>query len=54
VGHGPPGPPAAYAHAESWKKEEFEDLNDFLVSFMLYFVIVGVNLCISTVYYLLL
>jgi hypothetical protein len=38
----------------SWKKKEFEDLEDLLVSFRLYFVIAGDNLCISTMYYLLL
>jgi hypothetical protein len=38
----------------SWKKIEFEDLNDLLVSFGFYFVIVEVSLCISTMYYLLL
>ena len=38
----------------SWRKEEFEDLDDFLVSFRLYFVIVRVSSCISTMYYLLL
>jgi len=36
----------------SWKKEEFEDLEDLLVSFRVYFIIVGVNLCISIMYYL--
>jgi hypothetical protein len=38
----------------SWKKKEFEDFEDLLVSFGLYFVIVEVSLCISTMYYLLL
>jgi hypothetical protein len=38
----------------SWKKKEFEDLKDLLVSFRLYFVIVKDSSCISTVYYLLL
>jgi hypothetical protein len=38
----------------SWKKKEFEDLEYLLVSFRLYFVIVEDNLCISTMYYLLL
>jgi hypothetical protein len=38
----------------SWKKKEFEDLEDLLVSFRLYFVIAGDSLCISTMYYLLL
>jgi hypothetical protein len=38
----------------SWKKKEFEDLKDLLVSFSLYFIIVEVSLCIYTMYYLLL
>jgi hypothetical protein len=38
----------------SWKKKEFEDLKDLLVSFRLYFVIAEDNLCISIMYYLLL
>jgi hypothetical protein len=38
----------------SWKKKEFEDLKDLLVSFRLYFIIIGDSLCISTMYYLLL
>jgi hypothetical protein len=38
----------------SWKKKEFEDLEDLVVSFRLYFIIVGDSLCISTMYYLLL
>jgi hypothetical protein len=38
----------------SWKKKEFEDLEDLLVSFRLYFVIAEDNLCISIMYYLLL
>jgi hypothetical protein len=38
----------------SWKKKEFEDLEDVLVSSRLYFVIVDVSSCISTMYYLLL
>ena len=38
----------------SWKKKEFEDLEDLLVSFRLYFVIAGDSLCISTMYYMLL
>jgi hypothetical protein len=38
----------------SWKKKEFEDLEDLLISFRLYFVIAGDSLCISTMYYLLL
>jgi hypothetical protein len=36
----------------SWKKKEFEDLEDLLVSFRLYFVITRDSLCISTMYYL--
>jgi hypothetical protein len=39
---------------ESWKKKECEYLNDLLVYFIIYFVIVGVNSCISTMYYVLL
>jgi hypothetical protein len=38
----------------SWKKKEFEDLEDLLISFRLYFVIARDILCISTMYYLLL
>jgi hypothetical protein len=38
----------------SWKKKEFEDLEDLLISFRLYFVIAGDTLYISTMYYLLL
>jgi hypothetical protein len=38
----------------SWKKKEFEDLKNLLVSFRLYFVIARDSLCISTMYYLLL
>jgi hypothetical protein len=38
----------------SWKKKEFEDLEDLVVSFRLYFLIAEDSLCISTVYYLLL
>jgi hypothetical protein len=38
----------------SWKKKEFEDLKDLLVSFRLYFVVVKDSLCISTMYFLLL
>jgi hypothetical protein len=38
----------------SWKKKEFEDLENLLVSFRFYFVIVEVSSCISTMYYLLL
>jgi hypothetical protein len=37
-----------------WKKKKIEDLEDLLLSFRLYFVIVGVSSCISTMYYLLL
>jgi hypothetical protein len=37
-----------------WKKKEFEDLEDLLVSFRLYFIIAGDSLCISTMYYFLL
>ena len=36
------------------KKKQCEDLEDLLVSFRLYFVIAGVSLCMSTMYYLLL
>jgi hypothetical protein len=38
----------------SWKKKEFEGLKYLLVSFGLYFIIVEVSSCISTMYYLLL
>jgi hypothetical protein len=38
----------------SWKKKEFEDLEDLLVSFRLYFLIVKDSSCNSTMYYLLL
>jgi hypothetical protein len=38
----------------SWKKKEFKDLEDLVISFRLYFVIAKDNLCISTMYYLLL
>ena len=38
----------------SWKKKEFEDIEDLLFSFWLYFVIVEVSSCIYTMYYLLL
>jgi hypothetical protein len=31
----------------SWKKKEFEDLEDLLISFRLYFVIAKDSLCIS-------
>jgi hypothetical protein len=37
-----------------WKKKEFKDLKDLLISFRLYFIITGDSLCISTIYYLLL
>jgi hypothetical protein len=46
-------PPEKYMIV-SWKKKEFEDLKSFLVSFRLYFIIVKVNSCMSTMYYLLL
>jgi hypothetical protein len=36
------------------KIQEFEDIEDLLVFFRLYFVIVGASSCISTMYYLLL
>jgi hypothetical protein len=36
------------------RKKEFDDLEDLLVYFKLYFVIVGDNLYTSTMYYLLL
>jgi hypothetical protein len=35
------------------KKKEFEDLQDLLVFFRLYFVIVKISSCISTMYYFL-
>jgi hypothetical protein len=38
----------------SWKKKEFEDHEDLVVSFRLYFVIAGDSLYISAMYYLLL
>jgi hypothetical protein len=38
----------------SWKKKEFEDLENFLFFFRFYFVIAGESLCISTMYYLVL
>jgi hypothetical protein len=38
----------------SWKKKEFEDLKDLLVSFRFYFIIIKNSSCISTIYYLLL
>jgi hypothetical protein len=37
----------------SWKKNDFEDLNDLLVSFRLCFVIAEDSSCIFTMYYLL-
>jgi hypothetical protein len=36
----------------SWKKKEFEDFEDLVVSFRLYFIIAGDRLYISTMYYL--
>jgi hypothetical protein len=36
----------------SWKKKEFENLKDLLVSFRLYFIIVKDSSCISTMYFL--
>jgi hypothetical protein len=36
----------------SWKKKEYEDLKDLLISFRRYFVIDEDSLCISTMYYL--
>jgi hypothetical protein len=38
---------------ESWKKNDYEDLDDLLVSFRLRFVIAEDSLCIFTMYYLL-
>jgi hypothetical protein len=38
----------------SWKKKEFEDLEDVLVSSRLYFLIIKVSSYISTIFYLLL
>jgi hypothetical protein len=38
----------------SWEKKEFEDLEDLLIFFRLYFIITRGSLCISTMYYLLL
>jgi hypothetical protein len=35
----------------SWKKKEFEDIEDLPIVFRLYFVIVGLNLYIFTMYY---
>jgi hypothetical protein len=49
-----PGPPLEKYKIVSWKKKEFEDVEDLLVSFRLYFVIVKDSSCISTMYYLLL
>jgi hypothetical protein len=46
-------PPPEKYKIVSQKKKEFKDLEDLLVSFGLYFVIVEVSLCISTMYYLL-
>jgi hypothetical protein len=37
----------------SWKKYDFEDLGDLLVSFTLRFVITEESLCIFIIYYLL-
>jgi hypothetical protein len=37
----------------SWKKDDFEDLDNLLVSFRLCFVIAEDILCIFTMYYLL-
>jgi hypothetical protein len=36
------------------KKKELKDLKNLLISFRLYFLVVGDSLCISTMYYLLL
>jgi hypothetical protein len=36
----------------SWKKKEYEDLEDLFVSFRRYFVIDEDSLCISIMYYL--
>jgi hypothetical protein len=47
-------PPSEKYEIISWKKKEFEDLEDLLVSFRLYFIIVEDSLCISIMYYLLL
>jgi hypothetical protein len=38
----------------SWKKKEFKDLENLVISFKLYFIIGENSLCISTMYYLLL
>jgi hypothetical protein len=46
-------PPGKYKIV-SWKKKEFENFKDLLVSFGLYFVVVKVSSCISTMYYMLL
>jgi hypothetical protein len=48
------GLPSEKYKIASWKKKEFEDLKDLLVSFRLYFVIVKDSSCKSTMYYLLL
>jgi hypothetical protein len=48
-----PLPPETYK-IMSWKNKEFEDLEYLLVSFEIYFIIVEVSSCISTMYYLLL
>jgi hypothetical protein len=48
------GLPSEKYKTMSWKKKEFKDLKDLLVSFKLYFVIVKESSCISTIYYLLL
>ena len=47
-------PPLENYKMVSWRKKEFEDLEDLLVSFKLYFVIAEDSLCIFTMYYLLL
>lgn len=46
-------PPGKYKIV-SWKNKEFEDLENLLVSFRLYFLIVEVSSCLITMYYLLL
>jgi hypothetical protein len=48
------GPPLEKYKIMLWKKKEFKDLKDLLVSFRLYFVIVKDSSCISTIYYFLL
>jgi hypothetical protein len=35
-----------------WKKKEYKDFKDLLVSFRRFFIIDEANLCISTMYYL--